>query len=94
MDQYTVTTDYNDNPNAFKDYSTNMYYYVGKNQLSIYINDIKLNEDQFAELVNGNPASIQNLKDNIMSNTFRILCDLKLNDKIVFKITNFDEHYM
>ena len=94
MNQYIITTNYNEYPNALKDYATDLYYYVGKNQLTLYINDVKLDDDQYVELVNGSPASIQNLKDNVMSNTFRILCDLKVNDKLVYKITNFDEHYM
>lgn len=94
MNQYIITTNYNEYPNALKDYATDLYYYVGKGQLTLYINDVKLDDDQYAELVNGSPASIQNLKDNVMSNTFRILCDLKVNDKLVYKITNFDEHYM
>ena len=94
MNRYTVTTDYANNIDALKDYPTDMYYYVGKNQLEIYINDIKLDDSQFAELVNGTPASIQVLKDGVMSNTFRILTDLNLGDKITYKITNFDSHEM
>lgn len=94
MNQYTVTTDYSIEINAFKDYPTDMYYYVGKNQLEIYVNDIKLSSDQFAEIVNGIPADIQTLKKDIMSNVFRVLVDLKLGDKITYKITNFDSHEM
>lgn len=94
MNKYTVTTDYSDNVNALKDYPTDMYYYVGKNQLEVYVNDIKLDKKQFVELVNGVPADIQTLKKDIMSNTFRILTDLKIGDKIVYKITNFDAHEM
>ena len=94
MNRYTVTTDYANNVNALKDYPTDMYYYVGKNQLEIYINDVKLDKSQFAELVNGTPADIQVLKEGIMSNTFRILTELNLGDKITYKITNFDSHEM
>ena len=94
MNRYTVTTDYANNVNALKDYPTDMYYYVGKNQLEIYINDIKLDKSQFAELVNGTPADIQVLKEGVMSNTFRILTELNLGDKITYKITNFDSHEM
>lgn len=94
MNRYTVTTDYANNVNALKDYPTDMYYYVGKNQLEIYINDVKLDKSQFAELVNGTPADIQVLKEGIMSNTFRILAELNLGDKITYKITNFDSHEM
>lgn len=94
MNEYTVTTDYANNANALKDYPTDMYYYVGKNQLSIYINDILLDKTQFAELINGIPADIQDMKRGVMSNTFRILTDLKVGDKIKYKITNFDAHEM
>lgn len=94
MNRYTVTTDYANNVNALKDYPTDMYYYVGKNQLEIYINDVKLDKSQFAELVNGTPADIQVLKEGVMSNTFRILTELNLGDKITYKITNFDSHEM
>lgn len=94
MNEYTVTTDYANNANALKDYPTDMYYYVGKDQLSIYINDILLNKTQFAELINGIPADIQDVKRGVMSNTFRILTELKVGDKIKYKITNFDAHEM
>lgn len=94
MNEYTVTTDYINNPDIAKDYSTDMYYYTGKNQLSVYVNDIKLNEDQFDELINGVPADIKDANKKAMSNTFRIYTDLRLGDKIVYKIENFDKHMM
>ncbi len=94
MNEYTVTTDYINNPDIAKDYSTDMYYYTGKNQLSVYVNDIKLNEDQFDELINGVPADIKDADKKAMSNTFRIYTDLRLGDKIVYKIENFDKHMM
>lgn len=94
MNEYVVTTDYANNVNALKDYPTDMYYYIGKNQLSIYINDVQLDKTQFAELINGIPADIQDIKRGVMSNTFRILTDLKVGDKIKYKITNFDAHEM
>lgn len=94
MNEYTVTTDYANNVNALKDYPTDMYYYVGKKQLEIYVNDIQLDESQFAEIVNGVPADIQDLKRNVMSNVFRVLTELKLGDKVRYKITNFDAHEM
>ena len=95
MNQYTVTTDYANNPDVAKDYPTDMYYYIGKKQLEVYINDVKLSlNDQFAELLNGSPAQIQVLKKDTMTNMFRIYADLKEGDKIVYKITNFDAHEM
>ena len=94
MNEYTVTTDYINNPDVAKDYPTDMYYYTGKNQLSVYVNDVQLNEDQFDELINGVPADIKDVDKKVMSNTFRIYTDLRIGDKIVYKITNFDEHKM
>lgn len=95
MNQYTVTTDYANNPDVAKDYPTDMYYYIGKKQLEVYINDVKLSlNDQFVELLNGSPAQIQVLKKDTMTNMFRIYADLKEGDKIVYKITNFDAHEM
>lgn len=94
MNEYTVTTDYENNPNIFKDYPTDMYYYVGKKQLQVYVNDVELTDDQFEEIVNGVPADIKDIDKNILTNVFRILTDLKIGDKIVYKITNFDEHKM
>lgn len=94
MNEYTVTTDYINNPDIAKDYSTDMYYYTGKNQLSVYVNDVKLDEEQFDELINGVPADIKDANKKAMSNTFRINTELKLGDKIVYKIENFDKHMM
>lgn len=94
MNEYIVTTDYVNNPDVAKDYPTDMYYYVGKKQLSVYVNDIQLDEEQFDELINGVPADIKDIDKKTMSNTFRIYADLRIGDKIVYKITNFDEHKM
>ena len=94
MNEYTVTTDYDSNPNALKEYPTDIYYYVGKNQLEIYVNDVKLGKEQYDEIVNGVPADLITLKEKTMSKIFRLYCDLKIGDKIVYKITNFDEHKM
>lgn len=94
MNEYIVTTDYVNNPDVAKDYPTDMYYYVGKKQLSVYVNDIQLDEEQFDELINGVPADIKDIDKKTMSNTFRIYTDLRIGDKIVYKITNFDEHKM
>lgn len=94
MNKYIVTTDYVNNPDVAKDYPTDMYYYVGKNQLEVYVNDIKLDSEQFAEIVNGAPAGIQAFNKEVLSNVFRIYYDLNRGDKIVYKITNFDAHEM
>ena len=94
MNEYTVTTDYDSNPNALKEYPTDIYYYVGKNQLEIYVNDVKLGKEQYDEIVNGVPADLITLKEKTMSKIFRLYCNLKIGDKIVYKITNFDEHKM
>ena len=94
MNEYTVTTDYANNTTALKDYPTDMYFYVGKNQLEVYVNDIKLDKNQFSEIINGVPADIQDLKRGMMSNVFRIKTELNLGDKVKYKITNFDAHEM
>lgn len=94
MNEYTVTTDYVNNPDVAKDYPTDMYFYVGKEQLSIYVNDVKLDDEQFDELVNGVPADIKDINKKVMTKMFRIYSDLKLGDKIVYKIENFDAHKM
>src|SRR5699024_452758 len=54
----------------------------------------QLDEEQFDELINGVPADIKDIDKKTMSNTFRIYTDLRIGDKIVYKITNFDEHKM
>lgn len=94
MNEYTVTTDYSMYPDAAKDYPTDMYFYVGKEQLQVYVNDVELNDSQFEEIINGIPADIKDIEKKTMTNVFRILTDLKVGDKIVYKITNFDEHKM
>ena len=94
MNEYTVTTDYINNPDVAKDYPTDLYYYTGKQQLSVYVNDVKLDDEQFDELINGVPADIKDADKKSMSNTFRIYAELNIGDKIVYKIENFDEHKM
>ena len=93
MNEYTVTTNYSDEL-AAKDYPTDVYFYVGKEQLEVFVNDVKLDKEQFDEIINGVPAEIQDIDKNVMTNVFRIKTDLKIGDKIVYKITNFDEHKM
>lgn len=93
MNEYTVTTNYSD-IDAAKDYLTDIYFYVGKQQLEVYINDVKLDEEQFDEIIDGVPADLKDIEKNVMTNIFRINTDLKIGDKIVYKITNFDEHKM
>ena len=93
MNEYTVTTNYSDKL-AAKDYPTDVYFYVGKEQLEVFVNDVKLDKEQFDEIINGVPAEIQDIDKNVMTNVFRIKTDLKIGDKIVYKITNFDEHKM
>ena len=95
MNSFTVTTDYNANPEAIKDYKTDMYYLVGGNQLSIYVNDVKLSVDEFTELNELLlPADKLDTQRGIYSNMFRIFTDLKPGDKVVYKIKDFDKHYM
>lgn len=94
MNEYIVTTDYANNPNITKDYLSDVYYYVGQNQLSVYKNDIRLDETEFEEIINGVPADIQDIRKKVMTNMFRITTELNIGDKLVYKIENFDAHYM
>ena len=93
MNEYTVTTNYEEDSVA-KDYPTDIYFYVGKKQLEVFINDVKLDEEEFDEIIDGVPADIKDIQKNVMTNIFRINVDLHLGDKIIYKITNFDEHKM
>lgn len=94
MNEYIVTTDFANNPDIRKDFYTDVYFYVGKSQLSIYVNDVKLDDSQFDELHNGIPVDKQDIDNQIMSKYFRIYADLKIGDKITYKVENFDKHYM
>lgn len=94
MNEFVVTTDYETNPDIKKDYYTDIYFYVGKEQLSVYVNDIKLDDSQFDELHNGLPIDKQDIQKQIMSKYFRIYAPLKIGDKVTYKIENFDMHYM
>lgn len=95
MNSFTVTTDYNANPEAVKDYKTDMYYLIGGKQLDIYVNDVKLASDEYTELNEMLlPADKLDTERGIYSNMFRIYTDLKPGDKIVYKIKDFDKHYM
>lgn len=94
MNEYIVTTDFANNPDIRKDFYTDVYFYAGQEQLSVYINDIKLDDTQFDELHNGLPIDKQDIEKQIMTKYFRIYADLKIGDKVTYKVTNFDKHYM
>lgn len=94
MNEYTVTTNFSEEQNAIKDYPTDIYFYVGKQQLEIFVNDVKLDEDQFDEIIDGVPADKKDIDRKVMTNVFRIKTELNIGDKIVYKITNFDQHKM
>lgn len=94
MNEYINTTDYDSIPDLRKDYKTDVYFYAGKKNISVYVNDIELDDTQFSEIHNGLAVDILDIEKNIMVNEFRIYKDIKVGDKITYKITNFDGHYM
>lgn len=80
-----VTTQFTDGDS--KDYTTDITYKVGKNELSVYINNEQLSDTEYTEMFASIPASEQIILDNTHSNVFRIYKTLKLYDKITYKIT-------
>lgn len=80
-----VTTLFGDGD--LKDYTTDITYKVGKNELSVYINNEQLSDTEYTEIFAGLPILEQTILENTHSNTFRIYKTLKLNDKITYKIT-------
>lgn len=94
MNEYIVTTDFVNNPDIKKDFATDVYFYAGEDQLSVYINDVKLNSSQFDELHNGMVIDKLDIAKKIMTKYFRVYADLQIGDKVTYKVTNFDKHYM
>lgn len=96
MNTIEITTDFNMYPNAYKDFATDMLFKVGGSQLSIYLNDNKLVLDR--DYIELNELSIPVDKTDIQKGThskiFRLTTDTKVGDKLTYKISSFDSHFM
>lgn len=96
MNEFVITTDFDMYPETKKDFQTDMLFRVGSQQLSVYLNDRKLtNGLEYVELNElGIPADAKDIQKGTYSNTFRLTVETSVNDKITYKITSFDNHYM
>lgn len=96
LNNYTITTDFDMYPNTPKDFQTDIIFKVGGTQLSVYHNNNKLTyEKEYLELNElGIPVDSADIQKGSYSNRFRLTIDTKVGDKITYKITSFDSHYM
>lgn len=90
IDKYTykktldINTDYIETD--LKDFKTDVNYLIGANELSVYINYIKLNPDEFTEMHDELPVSMQHIKPGTQSNMFRVYANLVKGDTLTYKI--------
>lgn len=96
MNSYTITTDFSIYPNTPKDFDTDMIFKVGGSQLSVYLDDKKLNYGiDYIELNElGIPVDSTDIEKGSYSSRFRLTTDIKVGSKITYKISSFDSHYM
>ena len=92
--QTICETNFDYNPDFKQDYFTDIYYYVGKNELKVFVNDVELGKDEFAEIVNGVIADKNDANKNTKTKCFRIYKELKIGDKINYRIEYRDAQYM
>lgn len=92
--QTICETNFDYNPDFKQDYFTDIYYYVGKDELKVYVNDVELGKDEFAEVINGVIADKNDASKNEKSKWFRIYKELKIGDKINYRIEYRDAQYM
>lgn len=92
--QTICETNFDYNPDFKQDYFTDIYYYVGKDELKVYVNDVELGKDEFAEIINGVIADKNDANKNEKSKWFRIYKELKIGDKINYRIEYRDAQYM
>lgn len=96
LNKITVTTDFELYPNLKKDFTMDMLYKVGGKQLSVFLNDRKLElSKEYIELTELLlPVDEADIQLGVYSKHFRILTDLKIGDTITYKIETFDKHFM
>lgn len=92
--QTICETNFDYNPDFKQDYFTDIYYYVGKDELKVYVNDVGLEKDEFAEIINGVVADKNDANKNAKTKCFRIYKELKIGDKINYRIEYRDAQYM
>ena len=92
--QTICETNFDYNPDFKQDYFTDIYYYVGKDELKVYVNDVELEKDEFAEIINGVVADKNDANKNAKTKCFRIYKELKIGDKINYRIEYRDAQYM
>lgn len=85
VDSITYESINPDNPQIFK---TNIKYLYGRKQISIYVNNIKLNVDDYEE--GSDLTDSQKNEDKVWSNEFRIIKKLKRYDVVTYRIDRYD----
>lgn len=85
VDSITYESINPDNPQIFK---TNIRYLYGRKQISIYVNNIKLNEEDYEE--GSDLTESQKNEEKIWSNEFRIIKKLKRYDVVTYRIDRYD----
>ena len=85
VDSITYESINPENPQRFK---TNIRYLYGRRQISIYVNNIKLNQDDFEE--GSDLIESQKQEDKIWSSEFRIIKKLKRYDVVTYRIDRYD----
>lgn len=97
VDEYTykrsieITSDRNFE--GHNDFTTEINYLVGKNQLKIYINSVQLNDSEYDEMFGDLPASIQIIPEGTESNKFRIYNAITAGDILTYEITFTESGY-
>ena len=103
-----IGTEFEDYPNANRDFATYIDYIIGENELEVYyskgfgLGKKLINKVHYHELYNEFPASNQNIPADAEGNSFRIIEDkvsgngltLERGDKITYVIRFRDSHYM
>lgn len=92
--QFICETNFSYDPSFKQDYTADISYYVGRDQLKVYVNDIELSKEEFAEIKNGVVCTESDKNRNVRTKDFRIYKELKIGDKINYRIEFNDSQYM